>query len=240
VGNDVTGIPVRGRIIRGQKYYTGSPRPWLHLLRRSRLWQLAESLFVRQIKLAWLQRQRGREQIPSPGQAGGAAADSASGDRATPYVSPLYLEIEDKNLPVYSKSPGRHLQRLWAEAEGYLEDIDRSCRRAGVPWLLLLIPEEIQVDRQVRDLVLSGLGRDAARYDLDLPQRRLGRWAVAHDVPVLDPLPRLRSAQGAGVRFYVPNDTHWNERGNRLVGEMLAAAVARLRAGSGSAASPAR
>jgi hypothetical protein len=238
VGNDVTGIPVRGRIIHGQKYYTGSSRRWLHLLRRSRLWQLSESLFVRRIKLAWLQRKRRREEFRPPGQVDAAAPDSTAGGDATPYVSSMYLEIEDKNLPVYAKSPDQHLRRLWEEAEGYLEDINRSCRQTGVPWLLLLIPEEIQVNSQVRQLVLEGLGRDPARYDLDLPQRRLARWAAAHDVPLLDPLPRLRSARESGIRFYVPNDTHWNVRGNRLVGEMLATAVARLRAGTGAAASP--
>jgi hypothetical protein len=96
------------------------------------------------------------------------------------------------------------------------------------------------VNPRVREQVLTDLGRDPALYDLDLPQRRLGGWAAAHGVPLLDPLSQLRSAQRAGIRFYVPNDTHWNERGNHLVGELLAAAVDHLRAGTGSAELPAR
>ncbi|MBM3318536.1 MAG: hypothetical protein FJY75_11860, partial [Candidatus Eisenbacteria bacterium] len=42
VGNDVTGLPLRGRVWHGRLYYTGSSYAWLDLLRRSRLFVLAE------------------------------------------------------------------------------------------------------------------------------------------------------------------------------------------------------
>ena len=41
VGNDVTGIPVRGRVIRGNVYPTTSPLPVRNLLRKSQLFENA-------------------------------------------------------------------------------------------------------------------------------------------------------------------------------------------------------
>jgi len=49
VGNDVTGIPVRSRIIRGNAYPTTSPLPMRNLLRKSQLFVMVESLFLRRV-----------------------------------------------------------------------------------------------------------------------------------------------------------------------------------------------
>ena len=49
VGNDVTGIPVRGRVIRGNVYPTTSPLPRRNLLRKSHLFVMFESLVLRRM-----------------------------------------------------------------------------------------------------------------------------------------------------------------------------------------------
>jgi hypothetical protein len=221
VGNDVTGIPIRGKIIRGKKYYTGSPIWWLHALRQSHLFMLAESLFVREIKLAWLRQknQRQRERLAA------RTGDQAAGLAADPPVSPLYLEIMKNNFPVYRREPNRRLRNLWRDAERYLGEFHQVCQEAGIPWLLLIIPGEEQVDPKVRQEVLEGLKLDPADFDFDLPQRRLVQFATLHGIPVLDPLPRLRALHQRDARLYVPNDTHWSVRGNEVVGRMLADAI---------------
>lgn len=230
VGNDVTGLPIRGKIIRGRKYYVGSPIPWLHALRRSQLFMLGESLFVRELRQKLLRKQnrRLRHTAATPTGAGPTAATNhataATSDTAAAAipVSQLYLKIMRNNLPVYRRDLRRKLPKLWREAEEYLSEFDRVCRQADIPWLLVIIPGEIQVDPLVREQVLTGMGHHPADYDFNLPQKRLVDFARVNDIQVLDLLPRLREAHVSDQRLYVPNDTHWNERGNRLVGEILA------------------
>lgn len=208
VGNDVTGIPVRGRVIRGNLHPTTSPLPVRNFLRRSHLFLLFESQVLRKMRRGLV-----------------AAQEAAPSDA----VSDLYLKIMPHNLPVYRKQVDGRTERLWAEAEGYLQAIDRMCRRAGVPWLLILIPGEVQVDPVVREQVLAGLDLAPADYDFAAPQRRLEAFAASRGIVTLDLLPVLRRHHAPDRRLYVPNDTHWNEAGNRIAAAAVAAAVARLR-----------
>jgi hypothetical protein len=207
VGNDVTGIPVRGRVIRGQVYPTTSPLPVRNLLRKSQLFVMFESLVLR----GMMQRARDDEPAPAEGE-----------DQP---VNDLYLKIVDQNLPVYLRDPDGRTEDLWAEAEGYLKGIDTACRAAGVPWLLILIPAETQVDPAVRSQVLTGLDLAKGDYDFDEPHRRLTRWATSLQVPLLDLLPVMRHEHNPGARLYVPNDTHWNRRGNLAAGLMVGWAI---------------
>ena len=200
VGNDVTGIPVRGRVIRGNVYPTTSPLPMRNLLRKSQLFLMFESLVLRCMM----------NNIRGDNYAGPAS-------EGTP-VNDMYLKIVDQNLPVFLREPDPDTEALWVEATGYLEDVDAACAAAGVPWILVLIPGEMQVDPAVRSQVLAGAGLSADAYDFDGPQHRLVSWGDARQVAVLDLLPALRREHKPGARLYVPNDTHWNTRGNRVAG----------------------
>ena len=203
VENDVTGIPVRTRIIRGNPYPTTSPLPVRNFLRKSHLFVMAESLLWREC------HQEERE---------------STGPRSAPADAPvndIYLHVMEKSLPVYRREPDRRTEALWDEALGYLEKIDAACETAGVPWLLVLIPGEIQVDPEVRAQVLEGLGADPEDFDFDYPQRRLVRWAQENHNAVVDLLPELRREHQTSGRLYAPNDTHWNEHGNAFAGEVM-------------------
>lgn len=203
VENDVTGIPVRTRIIRGNAYPTTSPLPVRNLLRKSHLFVMFESL-------VWRGALKGNRNDP----AAGPTADEAP-------ISDTYLRIVEKNLPVYLRGSDPKTEDLWDLAIGYLEEVDAICTAEGVPWLLVLIPGEMQVDPDVRAQVLEGLAADPDAYDFESPQRRLLQWGEESRNTVLDLLPSLRREHLAQGRLFVPNDTHWNERGNAVAGEII-------------------
>ena len=203
VENDVTGLPVRTRIIRGNPYPTTSPLPVRNLLRKAHLFVMFESLIWRGVM-----KKKRIEAAPGP-----APKDAP--------VNDTYLKIVDQNLPVYLREPDSRTEDLWREAIGYLEEIDDVCAAAGVPWQLVLIPGEMQVAPEVRVQVLNGLAANPDDYDFDAPQRRLVRWGEESHNSVLDLLPALRREHQAAGRLYVPNDTHWNVRGNEVAGTTL-------------------
>lgn len=224
VGNDVTGIPIRGKVFRGRLYYQGSAKPLVHLLRRSWLFLLAEKVFLTRIRVAIL---RGRLQGPQKTQRQARSRtireeEAPAASLSHHAIALSYLYIQAKRLPAYLRHPDGMMRKLWREAEGYLLEFDAACRKAGVPWILHIIPAEVQVDLQVRRSVLEGLSLSEDLYDFDAPQRRLHAFAKAHGINILDPLPRLRNLHRPEARLYVLNDTHWNARGNRVAGEMLA------------------
>jgi len=208
VGNDVTGLSIGGRVIRGNLHPTTSPRTMRHLLRKSVLFLMFESQVLRPIRAG----------------AGRPSAEDPAAPDATP-VNDTYLYVMSQTLPVFLKEPDDRTAALWTEAEGYLEDIDALCRNAKVPWILVLIPDEIQVDHRVRRQVMAGLNLDPEAFDFTAPQNRLKALVEDRGIRVLDLMPVLSEAHRLEGRQYAPNDTHWNERGNATAGRALAEAI---------------
>jgi hypothetical protein len=110
---------------------------------------------------------------------------------------------------------------MWREAEQYLLEFDEWCRSHDVPWVLTLIPAEVQVDEAVRETVIQRLSLRSEEYDFDLPQLRLRQFAETHRIICLDLLPAMRAAHRPEGRLYIPNDTHWNKRGNRIAADTI-------------------
>lgn len=94
------------------------------------------------------------------------------------------------------------------------------------PVVLLVIPDEFQVDAALRQAVLAQAGWTEADFDLDRPQRRLAELAGELGFERVDPLPEMRALCAAGQRLYVPCDSHWNGEGHRLAAEALARSTA--------------
>ncbi|MBK7643046.1 MAG: hypothetical protein IPJ19_08335 [Planctomycetes bacterium] len=87
------------------------------------------------------------------------------------------------------------------------------------PFGVLVIPDEFQVE----DALWADVGR--AGVARDRPQQVLARELGAAGIPVLDVLPVLRGVAplaDGNRHLYHLRDTHWNPRGNRVVGEALA------------------
>jgi hypothetical protein len=137
---------------------------------------------------------------------------------------------------VYRREPCGRLERLWVEAEQHLNDFDRTCHEAGIPWVLHVIPAEIQVDERVRAVVLDRLGLSEENYDFDLPQHRLRQFAEQHGIACWCPLEELRRISHPESSLYIPQDTHWGKRGNEVAGILLADFIKdAILAGSGTA-----
>ena len=85
IGNDVTGIPLRGAVRGGELYFTGSLSRWTDRLRKSQLFALAERVFVTRIRVANLKRDHDR------------------GPRRR--TSAYYRLVEKNRLPVYGRNP---------------------------------------------------------------------------------------------------------------------------------------
>ncbi len=234
VDTDVTGIPVRGRIIQGNLLYVGAQTPGLNALRRSRLFVLGEQVYLR--RLTATARRVARALT---GQRAPADVPAVAGAADTAFAPPTrhYRDRQLRLLPLFAPDPDPRTAALWREAERQLDRFADACRAAGAPWLLLVAPAEIQADPRLRDLVLASSDRPAGAFDFDLPQRRLAAWAGARGVPLVDPLAVLRATRGEG-RLYAPNNSHWNARGNAVAGRLLAAALASRLAGEPEPAPP--
>ena len=127
-----------------------------------------------------------------------------------------FLRIEAQHMEILGEGD----RQVEENYRFFFKSLDRIRRRAGERLLLVLIPDEFQVNDDLYRRLLSrkGVSRGLNR---EYPQQRIRAYCGEHDIPLLDLLPPLREAERSG-RTYHRRDTHWNARGNRVAGLEMA------------------
>ena len=166
-------------------------------------------------------RVQGESLVPSAG------TDAAALAVAFPWIADPALEQPTLGEETFLRL---ETQRALAVCAGRPAGLDLACRSllearraAGdVPLLVLLVPDEFQVEDDLWEQVSGRAGRPLER---DRPQSLLTAWLSEQRIPHLDLLPALRAVPplADGRRhLYHARDTHWNARGNRVAAEALA------------------
>jgi len=131
------------------------------------------------------------------------------------------------DLRVHDPQAGPLWEEAWSVTEALLQAMSSRCREAGVPFAILLIPDQIRATRQ-------GLARASQSWpalegwDLERAAARAGTLAEAA-APTLDLAPALRLADDQGAAsLYYPRDGHWTARGHRVAAQASAEFLAAL------------
>jgi lysophospholipase L1-like esterase len=144
---------------------------------------------------------------------------------------PARLDIRDTD-----RLPAEYVTRQLAKASTHLRRSDDQRRRAEngvaqvrrihalaaerrVPVLVVLIPDENQVNAFLRRQLLQGSGPEV--IDLSMPQTLLREMFAEAGIPALDLTPDFLSDPR---RLYM-NDTHWTPEGHLLAATRIAAAL---------------
>jgi len=130
-----------------------------------------------------------------------------------------YLELASRHLSICRKVDSPTEQQRWAFALEQLRGLFADCRAHRVPVRVLLLPDEVQISKDLQARALKVRGWQAGDIDASLPNRRLLQFCANEQVPCLDLLPVFEQA---GPAAYEPNDSHWNKLGNRLAAEAVA------------------
>ena len=141
-------------------------------------------------------------------------------DEAPSLPADRFLQIQVERSRIYTDTDA-WLAEATTRAVGYLTDMRDVTRRAGAGFLVVIIPDEVQVDAALQDQLAVLLNRSREAIDFTRPTRGIVHALAQQDIRVLDLLP-LFVEQGRHTRLYKPLDTHWNRAGNRLAAEAVA------------------
>jgi hypothetical protein len=128
-----------------------------------------------------------------------------------------FRAVELKRVKLAAPDLDRETARRYPATFRQLREI---ATELGPRLRVVIIPDEYQVNPQLLPELLGGT-EAAAAYDVEQPSRRLREFLDSERIPYLDLLEPLRAAEAQG-RTYIPNNTHWNARGNRVAAEALA------------------
>lgn len=132
-----------------------------------------------------------------------------------------FLRMERNRLRLCRTDLGDELDELMSGVEPVLVRLHRQVRRHGAELVVMLIPDQYQVEPPLLERVVARFGIPRRVIDLDRPQQRLRTLLEREGALVFDPRPIL-VREAARRPLYKPMDTHWNAAGNRLVGRRLA------------------
>lgn len=131
-----------------------------------------------------------------------------------------HVRIQAQHLVLSQPERLGELEVLVEQLEPILERFATGVRLAGGRPLVMIIPEEFQVNRKVLKRAAQH-ARYRGEIDIEQPQRLLKEVLERHQIEYLDLLPSFRR-EGETRRLYGPLNTHWNVRGNRLAATELA------------------
>jgi hypothetical protein len=141
--------------------------------------------------------------------------DHAYDDDAPSYSHEEFLRVETMRSGIYMYSYRQFDQYLSASLV-YLREIQRLCRRDNVRLLVVLIPDEAQVNPRLQSRIMHASGNfDARNWDFARPNRELSKGLASGGIDYLD-LTDYFVGASRQQRLYKPNNTHWNIAGNAL------------------------
>jgi lysophospholipase L1-like esterase len=109
----------------------------------------------------------------------------------------------------------------WQVTAEVCADIAAVARAHGAEPLVVLLPADYQVDRELGLAFAASASHRAEEIDLGQPARRLRDELERRGVPVLDAAPALERAFGAGTAVYGRVDRHLDAAGHRVLAEAV-------------------
>jgi RNase H-fold protein (predicted Holliday junction resolvase) len=131
-----------------------------------------------------------------------------------------FLKIENDRSFIYLEGNQR-FRTLPQKTVYYLNQISTICKKKGIDLLIVLIPDELQVNSQlqkaVREKFYPDLEEDA--WNTTLPNEKLTAALEKLKIDHIDLYKYF--AEKPTEQLYRPRDTHWNIAGNMLAANIL-------------------
>jgi hypothetical protein len=127
------------------------------------------------------------------------------------------VQVTGKDVHTEPDAFAKPIRRCWQNTVKYLDAINKLTRDRGVRLLIVLIPDVMQFDTpEVRD-IKAKLG---TKFHWGQPQQALREQGERRSWPLLDALGPMRAQWDGSMLFYCQN-SHFNERGNRLLATVI-------------------
>jgi len=120
------------------------------------------------------------------------------------------------NVGFYLQPAPPVVDAMYAVFFDLLRELDRSARRGGARFVLVLFPQRHQVQPADWEVMCRHWNLDPADFDLDLPSLRVKRFCAEHDIECVDLLARFRRLAGDDTLYLPGGDVHFNRRGHAV------------------------
>lgn len=128
-------------------------------------------------------------------------------------------------LEPYRLPPGADLLAGDVVIEASVRALAQACRGAGVPLLVVVIPEKLEVVDGELERIAAGAGVASDRFDREGPRRRVLAALARAEASALDLRPALAAATARGEAVYLRRDRHLSPAGHAIVAKGIVNAM---------------
>ena len=214
VGNDI--IRKRGAdteealVVGGNSYFVHHNGNWLHDHLGPDRWFLYHDInYLIRVDLApvWhLFRNQGRhDRSVQPGK---------NTTISVPWHLDLIEYIEDRS-DIFLTEDTPLFARHWSHTLEKLNALHEFLLARGVPLLVVLIPEQAQLDQELQRDFIVAVGGRREDYEFEKPQRLLTEWCRRQKVICHNLLETFKQDYHPGT-LYFSNDPHWSAAGHKV------------------------
>ncbi|NJL89618.1 MAG: hypothetical protein HC916_07330 [Coleofasciculaceae cyanobacterium SM2_1_6] len=130
-----------------------------------------------------------------------------------------FLEIQTGRATIFIKDNIEAMEAFNNQVE-YIKQIKKICDSKNIKLLVVLIPDETQVNPELQQQVITNAQIDPADLDIKLPNRLFTEVFTKEKIEYLDLLDGFLVASKE-ENLYKPQDTHWNIAGNRVASRLI-------------------
>lgn len=160
------------------------------------------------LTLSWEKRRKAQEKM------------EALADQEGSFSRQAFLAVEKNRMQLFEKDKKADLEGLWKRKADLLLKFKEWCAQRDIPLVIAIFPDQFQVDRDLRQEIYQTYQVSAADLDLTYPNRLLSGYCRQQGILCLDLLAPFQE-KGGSQTLYKLRDSHWNEAGNRLAGELI-------------------
>jgi hypothetical protein len=131
-----------------------------------------------------------------------------------------HLRYIDERSEIYVKQDTPLWRYHWDRTREVLQEIQEFLRARNIPFILVAIPDQVQVDRGLQQELLSMRGATMDSFDFQRPQRWLRVWCIQNAVRFIDLQPAFEADVHPG-RLYLGGDIHWSATGHTFAAQVM-------------------
>jgi len=142
-------------------------------------------------------------------------------DHCASFDKKTYLGIESTRSHIYI-NPGYSIRQGLKSACFYLSEIKKICKLKGIEFVVVIIPDEMQVNPILANKIKKNYFPDVPdrEWDLTNPERSLVTALNKMEIPFID-LCGDFVIESQKRRLYRLRDTHWNIAGNDFAAKLI-------------------
>lgn len=148
--------------------------------------------------------------------------DAQYADEQATFGDGTYLQMLREKSMIFIRNPvdPTFFQQAFDDALADLIKIKEVADYQKIPLVVIIIPDEIQVNQRWQQAVVKDYHVEPNTFDFQLPNKRLAEALTKNNIAYLDLTEKFIEV-GQNKYLYKPNDTHWNIAGNQLAADTI-------------------